>query len=237
MVHTASGGSLKRVSIKKIVKEQSNVAPQLADRMKKVLLFLAKNGEASPYKLQEKCKIGENENMRYSTAHRSIKALELEGLVRLKSETRNAKGAPTTTYALTTKGLHQAIYDLPSWQEKIVVAEKWQSLLNPNVIEWMKFIEALNDQKTEELVNTEIGSFLCCSDDLGFFVDVIDDPFFDALLSTMVIFDESYYRILDKLEFFPRIKDRLLKLLEQDIMQYEDDLRRYQKIKSELQKR
>jgi len=230
MILTISSGSTMRDSIKKMAKQQSNIVPKLADRKKTVLRFVARMGEANIYQISEECKI------RYSTAHSSVESLKKEGLLQLKSKILNKKGVPATFYGLTPKGLHRSIFDLPTWHEKIVIAEKWQDLLNPNVIEWMKFIEALNDQKTQEMVNTDIGSFLCCSDDLGFFVDVINDIFFDALLATMIEFNETYSKVMRTIGSFPRLKERLLKLLEQDIAWREEDLEKHRMMKAEFEK-
>lgn len=230
MIVTIDSGSMRPDSIKKMMKIQSDTVPELANRKKTVLLFFAKNGKANIYRIEKECKI------RYSTAHSSIKSLEKEGLVQLKSKEINKKGVPATIYGLTTKGLHRAIFELPIWQEKIAVAEKWQRLLNPNVVEWMKFIEALNDPRTEEMVNSQIGGFLNCSDDLGFFVDAIDDLYFDALLATMIDFDDSYKIVMEKIASFPRILKRLPKLIKEDMAWREEDLKRYRRIKEELEK-
>lgn len=230
MIVTISSDSMRHDNIKKKLKKESNAVPELANRKKTVLLFIAKTGNVNIYQISEDC------NLRYSTAHSSVKSLEKEGLVRLESAIKNEKGVPATLYGLTTKGLHRSIFDLPTWHEKTLIAEKWQTLLNPNVIEWMKFIEALNDPKTEEMVNSQIGSFLNCSDDLDFFVDVIDDPFFDALLATMIDFDGSYTAVMQTLVNFPRIKQRLPRLLEEDIKWQEEDLERRRRIKAEIEK-
>ena len=221
---------MKHDNITKKVKKESNAVPELANRKKTVLLFLARTGNVNIYQISEDC------GLRYSTAHSSVKSLEKEGLVRLYSAVKNEKGVTATLYGLTTKGLHRSIFDLPTWHEKTLIAEKWESLLNPNVLEWMRFIEALGDSKAEEMVNSQIGSFLNYSNDLGFFVDVIDDLFFDAILATMIDFVDSYTTVMQTLTSFPRIKERLPRLLEEDIKWQEEDLERRKKIKAEIEK-
>jgi len=221
---------MRRDSIKNMMERYSKALPELPDRKKKVLLFFAEKGEANIYKVSEDC------DMRYSTAHSSVKALEKEGFVRLKSEEINEKGVTAKVYGLTTKGLHRSIYAMSTWHEKIVIAEKWQSLLNPNVLEWMKFIEVLKDPNVEKMVSDQIGSFLSCCNDAGFFIDVVDESFFDAVLATMIDFDETNSKVMRKIGSYPRIKERLLKLLEEDIAWRQEDVKRYSMIKAGFEK-
>ena len=106
----------------------------------------------------------------------------------------------------------------------------------PNVLEWMKFIEALNDSNIEEMVSSNIGGFLKVSKDMGYFIDVIDESSFDAVLVTMIDFDETYAKVMRIIGSFPRIKARLLKLLEQDIAWRAEDLEKKRAMKARFEK-
>jgi hypothetical protein len=152
--------------------------PELPDKQKKVLLFFANIGEANTYEVSAACEL------QYSTAHSSVKALEKEGTLQFKSEEINKKGVVAKNYAITTAGVHRCLCASLPWHDKVEIVEKQQNLLNPNVLEWMKFLEALDDQNTEEMVSSNIGGFLQVSKDMGYFVDSIDDSFFDAVVVT-----------------------------------------------------
>ncbi len=222
---------MRRGSIGKItIGRHGNTVSELSDRKKTALLFFAEKGEANIYKLSEECK------MRYSTGHSSVKALEKEGFVRLKSEKKNEKGVTAKVYGLTTKGLYRCIYAMSTWHKKILIAEKWQSLLKPNVLEWMKFIETLNDSNIEKTINEQIGSFLSYCNDAGFFIDVVDESFFDAFLAAMIDFDETYNKVMHEIGSYPRIKERLLRNLEEDITWREEDVKKYRMMKARLEK-
>jgi hypothetical protein len=60
---------------------------------------------------------------------------------------------------------------------------------------------------------------------MSYFVDVIDETFFDALLTTMIDSDGTYSKVMRLIGSYPHIKDRLLKLLEEEIAWLEDDLK------------
>ena len=100
----------------------------------------------------------------------------------------------------------------------------------------MKFIEALNDSNIEELVSSNISGFLRASKDMGYFIDVIDESSFDALLATMIDFNETDAKVMRIIGNFPRIKERLLKLLEQDITWLEEDLEKKRTMKARFEK-
>ena len=150
LIVTISSDSMMYDSIKRKQKLSSNTQTELPVMKKKVLLCFAENDEMNIYKVAKLCGIG------YSTAHSSIKSLEKEGFVQLKSEKINEKGVTAKEYGLTTKGVHRCLCAKLSWHEKVVIVEKQQSLLKPNVLEGMKFIEALNDSHIEELVSSNI---------------------------------------------------------------------------------
>ena len=209
--------------------KRRNIVPELPDKKKTVLLFFADKGKANAYEISEGC------GLEYSTAHSSVKALEKEGALHLKSEKINEKGVTAKEYALTTKGVHRCLCAKLTWHEKVAIVEKWQSILNPNVLEWMKFIEAVNDSNVEEMVSSNISLYLSGCNDIGYFIDVIDESSFDAVLATMIDLN-MYSKIMQIIGNFPRIKDRLLKLLEEDISWREEDLKRYRMIKAELAK-
>ena len=217
-------------SFKEMKRRNINNVPELPDKKKTVLLFFANKGEANAYEVSEAC------GLEYSTAHSSVKALEKEGALQLKSEKINEKGVTAKEYGLTTKGVHRCLCAKLTWHEKVVIVEKRQSLLKPNVLEWMKFIEALNDSNIEEMVSSNIGSFLKVCKDMGYFIDVIDESSFDAVLATMIDFDETYAKVMRIIGSFPRLKERLLKVLGEDIVWREEDLNRYRRIKAEFEK-
>lgn len=203
--------------------------PEIPEKKKQVLLCLAWNGKNNIYAISKKCKMG------YSTTHASIKVLQKEGLVKLEALRKNEKMVSATEYSLTTKGVERVLIELPNWDEKIAIVEKWQRILNPNALEWMKFIGVLNDKKAKEIINAHITGSLQCSEDLGFFTAAIDEPFFDATISTMIVLPESEENLRSKIDTFPRIKKRLLKMLNEDIAWREEDLKRYKLIKYRLE--
>jgi predicted transcriptional regulator len=217
-------------SFKKMKRRNIYSIPELPDKKKTVLLFFADKGEANTYEVSEAC------NLEYSTAHSSVKALEKESSLRLKSEKLNEKGVTAKTYEITTKGVHRCLCAKLPWHEKVIIVEKRQSLLMPTVLEWMKLIEALDDSNIEEMVSSNISGFLKVSEDMGHFLDVIDESSFDAVLVTMIDFDGTYAKVMRVIGSFPRLKERLLKLLEQDISWREEDLQRYRRIKAELER-
>jgi DNA-binding PadR family transcriptional regulator len=204
--------------------------PELPDKKKMVLLFFADRGEANAYEVSEACRL------EYSTAYSSVKALEKEASLTLKSEKLNEKRVIAKTYEITTKGVHRCLCAKLPWHEKVVIVEKRQSLLKPNVLEWMKFIEVLDDSNIEEMVSSNISGFLKVSEDMGYFLDVIDESSFDAVLVTMIDFDGTYAKVMRIIDSFPRLKARLLRLLRDDIAWREKDLDRYRQIKAELEK-
>lgn len=223
--------------MRRAVRNKDNNVPQLAPKKKEILHYIAQNGKSNIYSISEKCGIT------YSTAHVSIQALQKEGFIRLESRTKNVKKALTTIYSLTAKGVYQTIFDLPTWKEKIVIVEKWQYLLNPYVLEWMKFIGDLNDDKIEEQVNSQIGydltfkptgSFRGLIFDFGP-IDTIDETFFEATVSAMTIFPNSQTKVLSIIDRYPRIKKILLTLLNEDIKFREDDLTNYRRLKSQFE--
>ncbi len=223
--------------MRQTVRNKDNNVPQLAPKKKEILHYIAQTGNSNIYSISEECEIT------YSTTHVSIQSLQTEGFIRLKSRTKNVKRALTTIYGLTAKGIYQTIFDLPTWKEKIVIVEKWQHLLNPHVLEWMKFIGDLNDKKTEEQVNSQIGynltfkptgSFMGLAFDFGP-IDIIDETFFEATISAMMIFPHSAATILSIVGNYPRIKKILLALLNEDIKFREDDLENYRQLKSRIE--
>ena len=207
-----------------------NTVQELPDRKKTVLLFFAGKDEANSYEVSQGCEF------MYSTAHSSVKALEKEGAIQLRSQKINEKGVIAKGYALTTKGVHRCLCAKLTWHEKVVIVDKWQRLLKPNVSEWMKFIEALNDPSIEEMVSSNIGGFLKVSTDMGFFIDVIDESSFDAILVTMIDSNETYTKVMSVIGRFPRLKERLLKLFEEEIAWREEDLNKHRRIKAEFEK-
>lgn len=221
---------MQREGLKKMKRRNVSTISELPDRKKTVLLFFADKDQANAYEVSESC------GLEYSTAHSSVKALEKEGALQLKSQEINEKGVIAKAYALTTKGVHRCLCAKLTWHEKVVIVDKWQRLLNPNVSEWMKFIEALNDSNIEEMVSSNIGGFLKVSTDMGYFIDVIDESSFDAILVTMIDFDGTYAKVMRVIGSFPRLKERLLKLLEEEIALREEDLNRHRKIKAEFEK-
>jgi hypothetical protein len=236
MIVSISTDSTQCDSMRQIVRNKDNNIPQLAPKKKIILHYIAQNGKSNIYSISEDCEIT------YSTAHVSIQSLQKEGFVRLESRTKNVKKALTTIYGLTAKGVYQTIFDLPTWKEKIIIVEKWQHLLNPHVLEWMKFIGDLNDKKTEEQVNSQIGydltfkptgSFIGLAFDFGP-IDIIDETFFEATVSTMMIFPNSAAKILSIIGNYPRIKKILLVLLNEDIKFREDDLKNYRRLRSQF---
>ena len=222
--------SMWRERTNKVRKRDSNAMPKLPEKKKTVLLFFAEKDEANAYEVSEKC------SLQYSTAHSSVKALEKDGLLRLKLEKINEKGVPTKVYGLTTKGAYWSIYSVSTWHEKILFAEKWQRLLKPNVVEWLKFIETLSDTRIEETLNTQIGLSVSYSD-LDFFIDVIDDFFFAmVILPEMIIFHETYSKVMQRIQSYPRIKEILLKNLEEQIAWSKEDIEKQIRIKAEFEK-
>lgn len=224
-------------SMRQAVTNKDNNMPQISPKKKEILQYIAQNGESNIYKISEKCKIT------YSTVHASIQALEKEGLIRLESRTKNVKKAQTTIYGLTAKGVYQTVFDLPTWKEKIVIVEKWQHLLNRHVLEWMKFIGDLDDKETEEQVNSQIGydltfkptgAFMGLAFDFGP-IDLIDETFFEATISAMMVFPNSETKILSIIDKYPRIKKILLALLNEDIKFRENDLKNYRLLKSRFE--
>ena len=125
---------------------------------------------------------------------------------------------------------------MSTWHERILVAEKHQDLLKPNVLEWMKFIETLNDPNIEEIVNQQIGSFFSW-DDPDFFIEAIDDFFFDTLIMTeMISSRETFGKIMREICNHPHIKEKLLKNLEEYIEWCEEDLEKHRVMKAEFEK-
>ena len=204
--------------------------PELPEKKKKVLLFFADKGEANAYEVSGACKL------QYSTTHSSVKALEKEGALRFRSEEINEKGVVAKTYEITTEGVHRCLCADLLWHEKVEIVEKQQNLLMPNVSEWMKFIESLNDPNTEEMVSSNIGGFLKVCKDQGYFIDCLDDSFFDAVLVTMISFDETYTKAMSVIGSFPRLKEKLLKLIEDDIVWRQEYCKKYIRIKAEIEK-
>lgn len=230
LIVTISSDSMWYDSIKSKPKIHSNTQPELAEMKEKVLLYIAENGETNIYRIGEHCKIG------YSTAHGSIKALEQQGLVQLMSARKNEKGVIAKSYGLTAKGLYYAIYKQSPWHEKIRVAEKSKDLLKPNVLEWLNFIETINDAHIEEAINNQISATLSYSDPL-YFIDVIDDFFFATIIiPEMIIYHESYCKIMKIIQCYPRIKSILLKDLEEQIAWAKEDLRKQSIMQEEFEK-
>lgn len=124
MLVTIDSDSMRRDSIKNMMERYTNTLAELPDRKKKVLLFFAEKGEANSYKVSEDCK------MQYSTTHSSVKALEKEGFVRLKSEKINEKGVTAKVYTLTLKGLCKAFTVSDAlWLKIDVIIDRWSGLL------------------------------------------------------------------------------------------------------------
>ena len=240
LIVTISSDSMLYDSMKRKQKLTINTKTELSEMKEKVLFCFAENGEMNIYKVGKRCGIG------YSTAHSSIKALEKEGLVRLTSARKNEKGVIAKSYDLTVKGVYQAIVAKSSWNEKVAIAEKRKQLLRQNFLDWMKFIQDLNNADIEKEVNTQIGySIRSCSAPTllelryrqPYIDDSIDDILFDlTILSRMTIQENVLSNVLNVIEKHPSIKNKLQKQIEEQIRSYEDDLKKLAIIKAKFEK-
>jgi len=227
-------------SIKRKQKWSSNTPIELPVMKERVLLSFAENGEMNIYQISKLCEMG------YSTAHSSIKALEKDDLVQLVSTKENEKGVIAKSYDLTVKGVYQAITAKSPWREKIAVAEKRKELLGQNFLDWMKFIRALDDAEIEENVNTQIGYSITGYSAPTFlqlryssphiYDDSIDDVLFDVtILTRMTTQKDVLGKVLNAVENYPAIKNKLQKLVEEQIRWEKDDLNKLETIKAELE--
>ena len=227
-------------SINRKQKPSFNTQIELSAMKEKVLLRFAECGELNIYQISKDCKIG------YSTAHSSIKVLEKDGFVRLRSARKNEKGVIAKSYDLTAKGVYQAIFAKSSWSEKIKIAEKRKNLLGQNFLDWMKFIQELNNGDVEKQVITQIG--YCVSDnstpsllELRYsspyrYFDSVDDSLFDLTILTKMITEKDIREnILNVIEKYPSIKNKLQKLIEEQIQWDKDDLKKLEMIKAEFE--
>jgi predicted transcriptional regulator len=241
LIVTISSDSMLYDSIKKQHKPYNHTQNELPAMKEKVLLCFAENGEMNIYQISQLCEIG------YSTAHSSIKALERKRLVRLKSASKNEKGVIAKSYDLTAKGIYQAIVAKSSWNEKTAIAEKRKKLLGQNFLDWLKFIQDLNDKGIEKQVNTQIG--YCIGDystpsllELRYsspyrYDDSVDDSLFDLTILTKIITQNNVLgNILNVIEKYPSIKKKLQKLIEEQIQWDKDDLKKLEMIKAEFEK-
>lgn len=220
--------STKRQTLRKIKRRRINKLPELPDKKKAVLLFFANNEAANAYRVSEAC------GFEYSTAHSSIKALSKEGFLQLADVKINEKGVTAKEYKITARGIHRCLCINTPWHDKVLIVKKWQRKLNPNVSEWMEFIEALNDPRTEEMFSSNVSIFLSGSMDLGYFLDVIDESSFDALLVVSVDFPSTHEKVMSVIGRFPRIRERLLKLIEEDNKWRKEDFEQHTNLLSEL---
>ena len=227
-------------SIKRKQKPSNNTQIALPVKKERVLLCFAENGEMNTYQISKLCEIG------YSTAHSSIKALEKDDLVQLASIKTNEKGVIAKSYDLTVKGVYQAITTKSPWREKIAIAEKRKELLGQNFLDWMKFIQALNDAEIEENVNTQLGysitgysapTFLQLRYNSPHIYDYsIDDILFDVtILTRMTTQKDVLDKVLTSVENYPAIKNKLQKLIEEQIQWEKEDLNKLETIKAELE--
>jgi predicted transcriptional regulator len=228
-------------SIKRKQKPSGNTQIELPAMKEKALLRFAECGELNIYQISKDCKMG------YSTAHSSIKALEKDGLLRLKSASKNEKGVIAKSYDLTAKGVYQAIVAKSSWSEKIKIAERRKKLLGQNFLDWMKFIQDLNSADIEKQVIAQIG--YCVSDSLTpsllelryssphRYFDSVDDSLFDlTILTEMITQKDIRENILNVSEKYPSIKNKLQKLIEEQIQWDKDDLEKLEMIKAEFER-
>lgn len=240
LILTISSDSMMYDSIKRKQKWSSNTPIELPVMKERVLLSFAENGEMNIYQISKLCEMG------YSTAHSSIKALEKDDLVQLVSTKENEKGVIAKSYDLTVKGVYQAITAKSPWREKIAVAEKRKELLGQNFLDWMKFIRALDDAEIEENVNTQIGYSITGYSAPTFlqlryssphiYDDSIDDVLFDVtILTRMTTQKDVLGKVLNAVENYPAIKNKLQKLVEEQIRWEKDDLNKLETIKAELE--
>jgi hypothetical protein len=213
VIVTISSDSMTYDSIKRKQKLHSYAPLDLAAMKEKVLLLIAENGETNIYQVGEQCQIG------YSTAHSSIKALEKQGLIKLRSAHKNAKGVIAKSYGVTTKGIYQSIYAKSIWLEKVTLAEKNKSLVGNSFLEWMKFIQLLNNSEIEHEVNTQIGyyandnsnpSLLELQAGNTFLMNEFSDALFDLIILTAMITNNVVLSdILKIIEKYTTIKNKL----------------------------
>jgi predicted transcriptional regulator len=228
--------------IKRKQKPLSNTPIERPPMKAKVLLCFAKNGELNIYQISKLCDMG------YSTAHSSIKTLEKDDLVQLVSTKENEKGVIAKSYDLTVKGVYQAITAKSPWREKIAIAEKRKELLGQNFLDWMKFIRALNDADIEKDVNSNIGYSITGYSAPTFlqlrygspriYNDSIDDVLFDVtILTRMTTQKDVLDKVLNAVEKYPAIKNKLQKLVEEQIRWEKDELNKLETIKAVFEKK
>ncbi len=219
-----------------VLDNQKKSRTELPEKMKQALLFIADHAESNIYQVKEKCMMG------YSTAHNSIKALENEGFIRLIAERKNEKGVMAKYYGLALKGFYQSIYVKSPWHEKVVLAEKRKELVHENFLTWMKFIEALNDSEVERDINNRFSdaaatSFLFDSP-LGFrhYCSELDDSIFDlTVMTTLIVTPLFLDKFLAVINNFPSINTKIQKLITEQIVAYQDDLKKLERIQKGLE--
>ena len=215
--------------------QQKNRA-ELPEKMKQALLFIADNSESNIYRVKERCMMG------YSTAHNSIKALENEGFIRLTGARKNEKGVMAKYYGLTLKGLYQSIYVKSPWHEKVALAEKRKELVHENFLTWMRFIEALNNPEVEKDINNQFSnlattSFLFESPfSSRQYYSELDDSIFDLTVMTTLIVNPLFLdRFLAVISNFPSIRTKIHKLITEQTVAYQDDLKKLETIQKGLE--
>jgi predicted transcriptional regulator len=239
VILTISSDSMSYDSIKRKQKLRSNTLDLPAIKQK-VLLYIAENGETNIYQIGEQCQIG------YSTAHSSIKALEKQGLVQLRSERKNEKGVIAKSYVLTINGLYQSIYAKHYWHEKILIAEKRKDLVGKSFLEWMKLIQSLNNSEIEHEANTQIGyyanenlkpSLLELQASNIFLMDDFSDTLFDLIILTAMITNNNVLcDVLKIIESYPSIKSKLKRQNQIYMEGLKRDMKRLEIIKASFEK-
>jgi predicted transcriptional regulator len=208
----------------------------LPEKMQQALLFVADYGESNIYRVKGSC------NMGYSTAHNSMKTLENEGFIRLTAVRKNEKGVMAKYYGLTLKGLYHSIYAKSPWHEKVVLAEKRKELAHENFLTWMKFIEALNNPEIEKDINKQFSNAATTSflfeHPFGArqYYSELDDSIFDLTVMTTLIVNPHFLdRFLAVISNFLSIKTKIHKLITEQMVAYQDDLKKLETIQNGLE--